>query len=215
MILAPMWALIVMLALSCSKSENNDDKIVGGEDVTNPFLNPGGKLIDNGVNIVGAWAEVGAEGYFGEFIIVDSKGNYTSYRVNSKGPSKTDDLYLRSNGIIQGYYDDFEIGGTECVNLDYPMKGGKTMLEVLFQWRQDWYREVEAFDLKNSWIDKKKGAFGLSLDDGGYGYDDTFEANLTNRNVDTYAITVVGKYDGESYSNTLYLRRIKGFLDLE
>lgn len=211
MILAPMWALIVMLALSCSKSENNDDKIVGGEDVTNPFLNPGGKLIDNGVNIVGAWAEVDAEGYFEDFIIVDSKGNYTSYRVNKKGHSRTDGFYLRSNGIIPGYYDDFEIGGMEGVDLDYPMKGGKTMLEVLFQWRQDWYREV--FDLKNSWIDKKKGAFGLSLDDGGY--DDTFEANLTNRNVDTYAITVVWKYDGESYSNTLYLRRIKGFLDLE
>ena len=204
-----MCIMTIFVLSACSKSDDKEpekDAIVGGEDVTDLFLNPGGKIVDKGVNIVGAWAfcetstpNLAQEG----FIIINSKGEVTEYDT-FKSPYEFE---LDSKGVLHCYHSDIkegEMGG-------WPCKGGKTMIEALLGWAAH-DPESEMLDFKVTYKDEKTGKFGYQY--AFSGWTGSSDCVLTNRDVDTYYYTIKSYYsDSPEETQTLYMRRIKSLLD--
>ena len=215
-----MSAMVLSLAVSCNK---DNDKLVGGEDVADPRLNPGGILMDNGINIVGAWATP-----FGtnptnvaQFFLLDSQGNVIHYW------NLDEDEYLTmdSNGIIQGSFSDFEEGKfTEyrkvpvfsmlelvCFMLEYdhdiyhycPWDDGPILTNYSYD---DYLRDSKHKKI----IDEKQGKVVCSwIDSNNYNY--TREIVVKAKDIDNFIFDIKeDTYYGQN-SETIFFHRIKGF----
>lgn len=189
-----MSTLFLFLAISCDKDDNNE--LVGGEDVTNPLLNPGGKLMDHGVNIVGAWALCSPKTTFLRYyLLIDSKGYVKQYLL--KNHDDWENITLDASGILHTTQDQFKYISRDLF--------GSSMLEICYNGSLE--NDYTNF---NSWIDEKNNRFGYSYDDQGILY--SFETTLESSDNDTFIVYWVDYKDGhETDKGMSYLRRIKDF----
>jgi len=201
---ALMLVMTVFVLSGCSKSndkEPEEEAIVGGEDVTNPFLNPGGKIIDKGVNIVGAWAFCPLDTPTtaqDRFILINNSGAITEYNFRSPNWFALDDkgiLHCGQKDIYLG-----EAGG-------WPCKAGKTMIDALLGYfshdPENLYRDFTTS--KN----EKDGTFRVTAIYKLNNSEEWTECTLKNVNIDTYTFSEL--HSSELITDKYYLRRIKGF----
>lgn len=191
-----MSTLFLSLAISCDKDDNNE--LVGGEDVTNPLLNPGGKLMDHGVNIVGAWALCNPKTTFLRYyLLIDSKGNVKQYWL--KNHDDWENITLDVSGILHTTQDQFKYISGDLF--------GSSMLEIFYN-ASSLENDSSNF---NNWIDEKHNRIGYSYVYSGIFY--SFETIIESSDKDTFILYWVDYKDGhETDKGMSYLRRIKDFI---
>lgn len=210
-----MSAMALSLAISCNEEDN--DKLVGGEDVADPRLNPGGTLMDGNVNIVGAWALCHEGDTPKIFCRLDSKGKMRTYY--------SEEYTMDSMGII-GPCSGFDYRNEYTWELE-PYDPITSMLElVCIVLEEDHsfiyycpfpddeqdpnytYQDYERDSQHKKTIDKKAGEFLCTWEDEG---PCKRKGTIKTINVDSYIINIEEKmwYGNDSYK--LYIRRIKGF----
>ena len=182
-----MSAMALSLAISCNKDD--EKKLVGGEDVTDSFLNPGGKLMDNGVNIVGAWVYFAGKvnNEASDFFIIDSSGQAKGYSSNDGT-----NYILDNKGIFHCSYGDFSYVGSSDTKIT-------SMFNLLYTLRKSW-------EDPDYTIVKEGGKIVM------YHFDEICaDFTITNQDKDTFIIKVRDYVEGKD--SVQYIRRVKGFTE--
>lgn len=207
----------MFLAISCNK--DNGEDLVGGEDVTDPRLNPGGVLLDDfGVNIVGAWAlclENGRfydDGEFDDMTIFFIESNGDNYNYSEGDDSIVKDIFLDDKGILNISYSTLssfykgDKNNNEIVNTKV-----SSMFDLFCPQRETIY--IKNLQRTMDVIDNKTRRLNCSYD-----LDDESAKmiiTLSCIDVDTYLMDYSSSWEWTRSSevfNGIYLRRVKGFL---
>lgn len=213
-VFALMCVMTVFVLSSCSKSDGNSDEIapdveqrVGGEDVTDPFLNPGGKIIDKGVNIIGAWAvcEQTTPTKTRSFFLINSKGQIAHYSIPNMDIAELD-----VKGVL--HYSQKDFFGWPA---DESANKWKTMIKALLGGHTSYPKKDNRYWDYN--IDEKNGKFSFKYEhflDNYHSETWLLECELKIIDIDKYALSA--KYteiiNGDSaVFQKVYLRRVKAF----
>lgn len=183
-----MGAMALSLAISCNKDD--EKKLVGGEDVTDSFLKPGGKLMDHGVNIVGAWANVRNENNAttDSFFIIDSKGTVKFYRVrDTYGWSLA--RTLDRNGIFHCSLQDFKY--------DY------TFYKYITSFFDYIYFATKIHEEEDAYVVEKEDDKIIVKNS-----DRTLIGTVTKKDIDTFILECKDDINGTFFK---YYKRVKGF----